>query len=57
MRAVARAHQNRNLAEFERALKDYREGKANHDVNQLLVSNSFRAVVRPHYTIPPGSVI
>ncbi|KAG8893789.1 26S proteasome regulatory subunit rpn6, partial [Tulasnella sp. 408] len=26
MRAVARAHQNRNLAEFEQALKDYREG-------------------------------
>ncbi|KAF9506651.1 hypothetical protein BS47DRAFT_387575 [Hydnum rufescens UP504] len=25
MRAVARAHQNRNLADFERALKDYRE--------------------------------
>ncbi|KAG8938948.1 26S proteasome regulatory subunit rpn6 [Tulasnella sp. 424] len=25
MRAVARAHQNRNLAEFEHALKDYRE--------------------------------
>lgn len=25
MRAVARAHQNRNLAEFEQALKDYRE--------------------------------
>lgn len=27
MRAVARAHQNRNLAEFEQALKDYREGE------------------------------
>ncbi|KIO22311.1 hypothetical protein M407DRAFT_15709 [Tulasnella calospora MUT 4182] len=27
MRAVARAHQNRNLAEFEQALKDYREGR------------------------------
>lgn len=26
MRAVARAHQNRNLAEFELALKEYREG-------------------------------
>lgn len=26
MRAVARAHQNRNLAEFEQALKDYRDG-------------------------------
>ncbi|KAH7107706.1 proteasome regulatory particle subunit [Auriculariales sp. MPI-PUGE-AT-0066] len=25
MRAVARAHQNRNLAEFEKALRDYRE--------------------------------
>jgi 26S proteasome regulatory subunit N6 len=26
MRAVARAHQNRDLADFERALRDYREG-------------------------------
>ena len=26
MRAVARAHQNRNLAEFEKALKEYQEG-------------------------------
>ncbi|THH13833.1 hypothetical protein EW146_g6436 [Bondarzewia mesenterica] len=26
MRAVARAHQNRNLADFEKALRDYREG-------------------------------
>ncbi|KAI0076431.1 PCI-domain-containing protein [Panus rudis PR-1116 ss-1] len=25
MRAIARAHQNRNLADFERALKDYKE--------------------------------
>lgn len=26
MRAVARAHQNRDLADFEKALRDYREG-------------------------------
>ena len=26
MRAVAKAHQNRNLAEFEKALRDYRDG-------------------------------
>ena len=26
MRAIARAHQNRNLADFEKALKDYRDG-------------------------------
>ncbi len=26
MRAVARAHQNRNLADFERALQDYHNG-------------------------------
>lgn len=25
MRAIARAHQDRNLAEFEKALRDYRE--------------------------------
>lgn len=27
MRAVARAHQNRNLADFEKALKDYQKGQ------------------------------
>ena len=27
MRAVAKAHQNRNLAEFEKALRDYRDGE------------------------------
>jgi hypothetical protein len=26
MRAIARAHQNRNLADFEKALKDYQHG-------------------------------
>lgn len=28
MRAIARAHQNRNLADFEKALRDYREGSS-----------------------------
>ena len=27
MRAVARAHQQRNLADFEKALKDYQQGQ------------------------------
>lgn len=26
MRAIARAHQNRNLADFEKALRDYKAG-------------------------------
>lgn len=26
MRAIARAHQNRNLADFEKALRDYKTG-------------------------------
>lgn len=26
MRAIARAHQKRNLADFEKALKDYQQG-------------------------------
>ena len=26
MRAIARAHQNRNLADFEKALRDYQKG-------------------------------
>ncbi|KIM74391.1 hypothetical protein PILCRDRAFT_80113 [Piloderma croceum F 1598] len=28
MRAIARAHQNRNLADFEKALRDYKDGKS-----------------------------
>ena len=28
MRAVARAHQQRNLADFEKALKDYQQGQS-----------------------------
>ena len=27
MRAIARAHQNRNLADFEKALRDYKAGE------------------------------
>lgn len=41
MRAVARAHQNRNLAEFERALRDYREGKVHDVVSILIVLTTF----------------
>jgi 26S proteasome regulatory subunit N6 len=26
MRAIARAHQDRNLADFEKALRDYKDG-------------------------------
>lgn len=26
MRAIARAHQNRNLSDFEKALRDYKDG-------------------------------
>jgi 26S proteasome regulatory subunit N6 len=28
MRAIARAHQNRNLADFEKALRDYKDGES-----------------------------
>ena len=28
MRAIARAHQDRNLADFEKASRDYGDGKA-----------------------------
>jgi 26S proteasome regulatory subunit N6 len=27
MRAIGRAHQHRNLADFEKALRDYKDGK------------------------------
>lgn len=36
MRAVARAHQQRNLAEFEKALKDYQQGTRAHAYPRLI---------------------
>jgi hypothetical protein len=49
MRAVARAHQNRNLAEFERALRDYREGMyyGHMCYDQLTIYHPRRAFLRP----------
>lgn len=62
MRAVARAHQNRNLADFEKALKDYKDGWF-----ELLLSlypkiNSdhfvmFRAIIRPYNPDASGGII
>lgn len=34
MRAVANAHQKRNLADFEKALRDYREGNLSSSIGQ-----------------------
>ena len=39
MRAIVRAHQNRNLADFEKALKDYKDGESH--------SSSFRLSSTP----------
>lgn len=37
MRAVARAHQNRDLADFEKALRDYREGQLTRSFSSLVL--------------------
>ena len=60
MRAIARAHQNRNLADFEKALKDYRDGLYFRLFDQFLTKierlamidshcELCRAVIRPYY--------
>ena len=41
MRAIARAHQNRNLAEFEKALRDYNDGKSSFLVFSMVYSFSY----------------
>ena len=38
MRAIARAHQNRNLADFEQALKDYQKGRSTNSLSSFLCS-------------------
>lgn len=54
MRAIARAHQKRNLADFEKALKDYQQGAAVESyVSRAppLYADAFRstrAIVRHH---------
>lgn len=37
MRAIAKAHQNRNLAEFEKALRDYRDGRLGPRLSSFLL--------------------
>jgi len=39
MRAIARGHQNRNLADFEKALKEYQHGEYPNDFWFRLVTN------------------
>ena len=38
MRAIARAHQKRNLADFEKALKDYQQGTLSLDPSFPLIA-------------------
>ena len=48
MRAIARAHQNRNLADFEKALRDYKEGVSfsiNGNASYPLYIRKFRTLV------------
>jgi 26S proteasome regulatory subunit N6 len=44
MRAIARAHQNRNLAEFEKALRDFKDGKSSFLVFSMVYSFSYYIV-------------
>ena len=37
MRAIARAHQNRNLADFEKALRDYKAGLKTFSFSSLMI--------------------
>ncbi len=39
MRAVARAHQNINLADFEKALKDYQKGWCSSYMSSLFIDD------------------
>ena len=54
MRAVAKAHQNRNLAEFEKALRDYRDGMQDrrvpfvHEFTLLSAELSSDPTIRSH---------
>ena len=58
MRAVAKAHQNRNLAEFEKALRDYRDGMIESGWNSFMNSSPFdRALIGPNDSIPPRGVV
>lgn len=41
MRAIARAHQNRNLADFEKALRDYKEGVSPDAYSTRVISDTF----------------
>lgn len=62
MRAVARAHQNRNLADFEKALKDYKDGGFERLLSLYPKINSdhsvmFRAIIRPNNPDASGGTI
>lgn len=60
MRAIARAHQNRNLADFEKALKDYQKGQylisltlEGHSTNLVYGIQSSRRILRFELIFPP----
>jgi 26S proteasome regulatory subunit N6 len=51
MRAIARAHQNRNLADFEKALRDYGEGSPRLFLLLYLSSPSFHPLFRTQFSL------
>lgn len=57
MRAIAIAHQNRNLAEFEKVLRDYKDGQFSPVPHHRKLTVSFRALVGPDNSLSPRRTI
>lgn len=57
MRAIAIAHQNRNLAEFERVLRDYKDGQFLVCPTPPITNVLSRALVRPDNPFSPCRTI
>ena len=56
MRAIARAHQDRSLADFEKALRDYKDGgTCLLRVRVLLFTYylHYRIIIGPNYSLAP----
>ena len=57
MRAVARAHQQRNLADFEKALKDYQQGTFPSYPPSVPLTHEYRALERPNNPDAPQRAV
>jgi hypothetical protein len=57
MRAIARAHQDRNLADFEKALRDYKDGAAHSFSTRRAYSHTSRAILGPDDPVAPRGAV